>query len=81
MQEELKTFTKKTLSAEERAHQMDEVLSSEEAKLVQLEREVTLEREKQVWPCPHPVPDVVAIGYHFGLFLLCSLKKHKSSLN
>lgn len=52
MQEELKTSTKKTLSAEERAHQMDEVLSSEEAKLAQLEKEVALQREKQVWPHP-----------------------------
>ncbi|KAL5476034.1 hypothetical protein EMCRGX_G025936 [Ephydatia muelleri] len=47
MQEELKSSTKKTLNAEERAHQMDEVMSSEEAKLVQLEKEVTLQREKQ----------------------------------
>lgn len=80
MQEELKSSTKKTLNAEERAHQMDEVMSSEEAKLVQLEKEVTLQREKQVWPRPHPVP---GCGCHWIplAFLLCSLKKHKSSLN
>ena len=57
MQEELKTSTKKTLSAEERAHQMDEVLSNEEEKLAQLEKEVALQRDKQV--CRHAPNPVV----------------------
>ena len=48
MQEELKRSTEKTLSAEERAQQMDQMLSDEEARVAQLEKEMAAYREKQV---------------------------------
>ena len=48
MQEELKQSTEKTLSAEERAQQMDQMLSDEEARVAQLEKEMAAYREKQV---------------------------------
>ena len=48
MQEELKRSTQKTLSAEERAQQMDQMLSDEEARIAQLEKEMAALREKQV---------------------------------
>ena len=40
--------TQKTLSAEERAQQMDQMLSDEEARVGQLEKEMAALREKQV---------------------------------
>lgn len=48
MQEELKRSTEKTLSAEERAQQMDQMLLDEEARVAQLEKEMAAYREKQV---------------------------------
>lgn len=48
MQEELKKSTKKTLTAEERAHQMDRMLADEEEKVKALEKELGLQREKMV---------------------------------
>ena len=48
MQEELKKSTKKTLTAEERAHQMDRMLVDEEEKVAALEKELSLQREKMV---------------------------------
>ena len=48
MQQELKHSTQKTWSAEERAHQMDQLLGDEEAHVTQLEKELAALREKQV---------------------------------
>ena len=47
MQQELKKSTLKTLNAEERAHQMDQLLAEEEGKVVLLEKELSTLREKQ----------------------------------
>ena len=47
MQQELKKNTQKTLSAEERAQQMDEMLSEEEARVRQSEKELSIFRERQ----------------------------------
>lgn len=54
MQEEMKKSTLKTLTAEEKAHQMDQLLAEEEEKLSILEKEISVQREKQVqeeWVC------------------------------
>lgn len=48
MQEELKKSTQKTLTAEERAHQMDRLLAEEEEKVAALEKELSSQREKMV---------------------------------
>ena len=48
MQEELKKSTKKTLTAEEQAHQVDRMLADEEEKVKALEKELGLQREKMV---------------------------------
>ncbi len=47
MQQELKKSTKKTLSAEERAQNMDQILADEESRVAILEKEVVTLREKQ----------------------------------
>lgn len=47
LQHELKKNTQKTLSAEERAQQMDQMLSEEEATVKQLEKELSVMRERQ----------------------------------
>lgn len=47
MQEEHKKSILKTLSAEERAHKMDQLLAEEESKVDQLEKAVAVHREKQ----------------------------------
>lgn len=48
MQEELHKTTQTTLSAEERAAQMDRLLTEEEERCAQLQRELEKIREKQV---------------------------------
>lgn len=48
MQEELKKSTQKTLTAEEQAHQMDRLLAEEEEKVAALEKDLSVQREKQV---------------------------------
>ena len=48
MQEELKRSTQKMLSAEERAQEMDGLLTEEEVKVQQLEKDIEKMREKQV---------------------------------
>lgn len=48
---ELQKKMQTSLTAEERAHEMDEVLSIEEANIKRLEREVERSREKQVNVC------------------------------
>lgn len=47
LQQELKKSTQKTLSAEERAQQMDQMLLDEEASVKQLEKELSILRERQ----------------------------------
>ncbi len=47
MQQELKKSTKKTLSSEERAQNMDQILADEESRVAILEKEVVTLREKQ----------------------------------
>lgn len=47
MQEELKKTTMKTLSAEEKAHKIDQVLAEEEAKVAAVEKEIAIAQEKQ----------------------------------
>ena len=47
LQQELKKGTQKTLSAEERAQQMDQMLNDEEATVRQLEKELSALRERQ----------------------------------
>lgn len=47
MQEEHKKAILKTLSAEDRAHKMDQLLAQEEATVQQLEKELTIKREKK----------------------------------
>ena len=47
MQQELKKSTHKTLSAEERAQNMDQILAEEESRVTLLEREIATLREKQ----------------------------------
>lgn len=47
MQEEHKKAIQKTLSAEDRAHKMDQLLAQEEATVQQLEKELTIKREKK----------------------------------
>ena len=51
LQDELRRKTVSTLSAEERAQEMDEVLNIEEGNIKQLEKNVEKTREKQVRPC------------------------------
>ena len=48
MQEELKKTTQKSLTSEERAYQMDLLLSEEEEKLKMLEKGLEVQRDKQV---------------------------------
>ena len=47
LQQELKKSTQKTLSSEERAQKMDEMLSQEEGTVRQLEKELSTLRERQ----------------------------------
>ncbi len=47
MQQELKKSTQKTLSAEERAQNMDQILANEESRVAAMEKELTILREKQ----------------------------------
>jgi UDP-glucose:O-linked fucose beta-1,3-glucosyltransferase len=47
MAEEHKKSVQKTLSSEERAHKMDEILAEEESQVKKLEKEISLQREKQ----------------------------------
>ena len=48
MQEELKKSTQKTLTSEEQAHKIDQLLMEEEDCVAQMEKELTGLREKQV---------------------------------
>ena len=48
MQSELQKSTQKTLTSEERAHQMDQLLTGEEEQVAQLEKELARLRERQV---------------------------------
>ena len=47
MQQELKQSTVKMLTAEEKAHKMDQLLAEEEAKVAMMEKEITTLRDKQ----------------------------------
>ena len=47
LQHELKKSTQKTLTSEERAQQMDQMLSEEESAVRQLEKELSVMRERQ----------------------------------
>ena len=47
MQQELKKSTFKTLTAEEKAHKMDQLLSEEEARVASIEKEISSAQEKQ----------------------------------
>lgn len=47
MQEEHKRAIQKTLSAEDRAQKMDQLLAQEEATVQQLEKELAVKREKK----------------------------------
>ncbi len=47
MQQELKKSTQKTLSSEERAQNMDQILVNEESRVVAMEKELALLRDKQ----------------------------------
>lgn len=47
MQEELKKTTLKTLSAEDKAHKIDQLLAEEEAKVALIEKEISIAQEKQ----------------------------------
>lgn len=47
MQQELKKATLKTLSAEEKAHKLDQLLSEEEAKIAATEKDISIAQEKQ----------------------------------
>ena len=48
MQFELQKWTKRTLSAEERAQRMDQLLAEEEANVAAMEKEVDTLRKQQV---------------------------------
>ena len=48
MQSELQKSTQKTLTSEEKAHQMDQLLAGEEERVAQLEKELARLRERQV---------------------------------
>lgn len=48
MQQELKKSTQKSLTSEERAYQMDLLLSEEDGRLKTLEKELEVQRDKQV---------------------------------
>ena len=48
MQTELQKSTEKTLTSEERAQQMDQLLAGEEERVAQLEKELARLRERQV---------------------------------
>lgn len=47
MQHELKKATQKTLSSEEQAHRIDEILAEEERNVVHLEKELATLKERQ----------------------------------
>ena len=47
MQQELKKSTLKTLTAEEKAHKMDQLLSEEEARVTGIEKDISTAQEKQ----------------------------------
>lgn len=47
MQEEYKKSIQKTLSAEDRAHKMDQLLAEEESIVQQLEKELSTKRDKK----------------------------------
>ena len=47
MQEELKKTTLKTLTAEEKAHRIDQLLAEEEAKVSTIEKELSVAQERQ----------------------------------
>ena len=63
MQTELQKSTEKTLTSEERAQQMDQLLAGEEERVAQLEKELARLRERQV----------IGGGGGGGEFLLSSL--------
>ena len=47
MQQELKKATQKTLTAEEQAHRIDEILAEEERNIVHMEKDLSQMKEKQ----------------------------------
>lgn len=46
MQQELKKATLKTLSAEEKAHKLDQLLAEEEGEVASIEKEISIAQEK-----------------------------------
>lgn len=80
MQSELKKSTQRTLTAEERAHQMDQLLAEEEGHTAALERELATLREKQVRVMELASWLEVGCTAHSILQYQCSILSNKISL-